>query len=157
MTNYEALKTEIATDPLNRGYAGMTDDALAASLSGVDRDGPTIDVPITAVEEFLLVNGLLAGVEALAEARPVTAVSAAARSLTGLIHSTRLAEITMTIPETASQVRTMLAALVAAGVLTQDQGDALMALASPKISRAQEIGFGPVAMAPDIAHVRSLA
>jgi hypothetical protein len=156
MADYEALKTEIATDPLSRGYAGMTDDALAGSLSAVDRDGPTIDVPIAAIEEFLLINGLLAGLEALAEARPVTASSAAARSLIGLVRSTRLTEVTMSIPEKASQIENMLAALIAAGALTQAQGDALLALAAPKISRAQEIGFGPVVMAADIDHARRL-
>ena len=156
MAGYDALKTEIATDPLGHGYAGMTDEALAASLSAVDRDGPKIDVPISAVEEFLLVNGLLAGIEALAVARPVTLASAAARSLTGLIQSTRLTGITMTDPATATQVEAMLAALTGASVLTQSQGDALLALASPKISRAQEIGFGPIVMAPDLDHTRRL-
>jgi len=157
MADYTALKTEIAVDPLGRGYAAMTDAALAASLSAADRDGQSVDVPIAMVEEFLLINGLLAGVEALAEARPVTQASAAARSLTGLIHSTRLSVVTMSLSNTASQVGAMLAALVAGGALTHDQGNALLALAAQKISRAQEIGFGPIVMVPDLEHIRSLA
>jgi len=32
------LKTEITTDPLGRGYSGMTDEQVAVSLNTVDRE-----------------------------------------------------------------------------------------------------------------------
>ena len=35
--NYQLLKTEINTDELARGYAGMTDQQVADSLNAVDR------------------------------------------------------------------------------------------------------------------------
>jgi hypothetical protein len=31
--NYQVLKTEIETDPLGRGYSGMSDDQIAADLN----------------------------------------------------------------------------------------------------------------------------
>lgn len=39
-----ALKTELATDPLGRGYAGMSDDAAAVSLNAINRsrNRPTV-------------------------------------------------------------------------------------------------------------------
>lgn len=35
--DYQALWTEISTDPLSRGYAGMTDAEIAESLNTADR------------------------------------------------------------------------------------------------------------------------
>lgn len=35
--DYQVLKTEIDTDPLTRGYAGMTDQQVADSLNAVNR------------------------------------------------------------------------------------------------------------------------
>lgn len=35
--DYQVLKNEIDTDPLTRGYAGMTDQQVADSLNTVDR------------------------------------------------------------------------------------------------------------------------
>lgn len=32
--NLAALKTELTTDPLGRGYSGMSDEAAANSLNG---------------------------------------------------------------------------------------------------------------------------
>ncbi len=37
MADIQALKTELTTDPLGRGYAGMGDQAAADSLNTVDR------------------------------------------------------------------------------------------------------------------------
>ncbi len=37
MTDYVALKAEITTDPLARGYAGMTNVQIAASLNTANR------------------------------------------------------------------------------------------------------------------------
>lgn len=37
MADIQALKTELTTDPLGRGYAGMSDQAAADSLNTVDR------------------------------------------------------------------------------------------------------------------------
>lgn len=40
MSAFDRLKTEIATDPLGRGYAGMTDAAVVNSLRTVNRTLP---------------------------------------------------------------------------------------------------------------------
>lgn len=37
MTDYAVLKNEIATDPLTRGYSGMTNAQIAASLNTANR------------------------------------------------------------------------------------------------------------------------
>lgn len=37
MTDYATLKSEIANDPLARGYSGMTNAAIAASLNTANR------------------------------------------------------------------------------------------------------------------------
>ena len=38
---YETLVAELQTDPLNRGYASMTDEQVAASLNERNRRVPT--------------------------------------------------------------------------------------------------------------------
>ena len=54
MTNeelYAALKTELDTDPLARGYSGMTDEEIVTSLTGtVDR---TVDKDTMTPEEIM--------------------------------------------------------------------------------------------------------
>ena len=39
MANIALLATELSTDPLVRGYSGMSDAAAAVSLNGIDREG----------------------------------------------------------------------------------------------------------------------
>jgi len=38
---YQTLITELQTDPLNRGYASMTDEQVAAALNEANRHVPT--------------------------------------------------------------------------------------------------------------------
>jgi len=38
---YQTLITELQTDPLNRGYASMTDEQVAAALNEANRRVPT--------------------------------------------------------------------------------------------------------------------
>lgn len=51
--NIAKLRFEITTDPLPRGYAGMTDDQVVASMGVMDRPGPFAPKEITKLLAYL--------------------------------------------------------------------------------------------------------
>jgi len=53
MVDYAALRTEIDTDPLVRGYAGMTDQQIAESMNALDRPAAG---GVDGMLHYLLVN-----------------------------------------------------------------------------------------------------
>jgi len=144
--NYDTLCSELADDPLGRGYASMTDAAAASSLNLAD-----IAVPC---RRLVTVRTLLAELGSSETAAIVQALEAAddpdggiALAISMLKEYSQGGGLDIGHPNT----RTSLDGLVAAEVLTQDQAAALKALAERQLSRAEQLGLPAV----DQAHVTS--
>lgn len=132
--DYAALK---AADP-----GGDLATALAALVA--ETVSVTVDVPISAVEGYMLTRGIIAAADAWATANPAdaTGVLGAIRSLEGLMASPRLQAVTMTDPATAGAVQQMLGGMAQAGIMTGAQMAEILAMATAHISRADQIGWG---------------
>ena len=122
MTNYEALKTEVTTDPLALGYLGMTDQQVSDSLNDPVR--PRERDIVSSHEVF----------EAIVPADYV-ALSAADKSRLSMILS--MGEVKLS----GANTRLALAGMFGAGTTRNN----LIALQDDTpISRAQERGLGNV-------------
>lgn len=127
-----SLKDEITTDPLGRGYSGMTDQQVADSLNAVDRSA-TYSV-ITGAQIFNATDDAEYG--ALTDAQKASWDALCA-----------ISEI-----DTASGVaKAREAELFGPGTQTRSN---LQALRSYSMSRAQELGLGKVNEG-DVKHARA--
>ena len=164
MLDLQTLKTELVTDPVGRGYSGMSASAAAASLMSVDRQVrrlvPNWQLKQTVIEigvwgpVVLIAAGTLPpAMQALPEADQF-AIRALCVSVRDWIddRTGQIQHTDMGLPSTQS----MLAGLVAAGLVTSPQAAGLDALADATISRAEELGLG-VVEARDVRDARSLA
>jgi hypothetical protein len=143
MWTFAALK---AADP------GGDDLATIAATLNAETVTQTIDVPISTVQGYMLVNGIVAAADAWAMAHPddTTGVLAVIRSLEGLLASPHLTVVEMTSPAIAASVTTMLGVLAAASIMTSDQRDAVLAMASATVPKWQ-----PAVTAGDIQTARA--
>lgn len=117
---YATLASELTTDPLGRGYAGMTDVQALADLNTVYRD------------DWLNVTG--AEIAKAIDFTEYKALSIAARQYVQMV-----ANISDSVPSSpGSVVRDGIASAfgVPSGTVTN-----LLALANPQQSRAEELGL----------------
>ena len=114
---------------------GIADITLAAEGLNKQTTAATVDVPRATVEGYLLLNGILPGMQEWAAAHPTdtTGVLAAVQDLEDLIAAQDLAQIAMSDPATNAAVTKMLGALVTAGLMTSAQQSALLAMASAQV------------------------
>jgi hypothetical protein len=128
------------------------DITSAAAALNAQTVAQTIDVPISTVEGYMLVNGIIAAADAWAMAHPddTTGVLAVIRSLEGLLASPHLTVVEMSDTTIAAAVTTMLATLVAASIMTSEQRDAVLAMASASVPKWQ-----PAITAGDIQTARA--
>lgn len=130
--DYLTLRTELTTDPLARGYSGMTDAQAATSLDTVNRTVNRTSVPAPEVIEAIV-------------ASEYTALSATLQNLVSLLISAG------TINPQGTNTRAIFAAAFGAGTQTRTN---LIALETMTVSRAAELGIGYVA-AGDVKIARS--
>ncbi len=143
--NFQTLKQELVSDPLGRGYAGMTPSQVAASLNTPDRAivVPTMVNARRLMKELGPVDGaaILDKLQAASQtAPPVRWAMAFLTSESG---------IDVGDPATRAQ----LDRLVANGVLTQTEASRIKAIAGRTVSRAQELGL-PEVRAWHVEHIR---
>lgn len=131
--NLQALKTEIDTDPLARGYAGMTDEQIAKSLAVQDRQ-PFRDG---------LTGGMIASSIVLTE---LTGLTAGQQNYVRALFSA--ADIPLT-----DQLKTELSALFPAGSTTRAN---LVALLKRQGTRAEELNLGGQPTPSDVAEAKRL-
>ena len=143
---WDVLRDEVLGDPLARGYAGMTDEQVAASLNTKDRQVvlPTL---VTAKELMARMDpsvaaGILQKLEGESATNPV--VKWIMSFITGGGEGIDLGHV---------NTRAQIDALVSAGVLTATEGASLQALAERTVSRAEELGL-PEIKPWMVAHVR---
>lgn len=126
MSDIDALQTELTTDPLGRGYAGMTDEQAAADLNTVYRDNPN---PPDVVSSAAIWNAL--------DGTEYDALSAGDKALVDFIGG-----LGGDIPIGSGLIKTKLFAVFAGGTTSRNN---LIALASGgQVSRGQELGLGHV-------------
>lgn len=141
------LKTEIDTDPLARGYSGMSDAEVAASLNTVDRPG---DVPAKDVKRYLMMVGKWAKISD----HTVNASDEADRqACIALIDALKeFDDFDLQDAAVKSVVEENLDALIP-GYISADDKATILALENNRQSRAQELGLGRVTEY-DVARVR---
>lgn len=134
--DYVALK---AADP-----GGDLATALAALVAQTVQ--VTVDVPISAVEGYMLTRGIIAAADAWAAANPAdkTGVLGAIRSLEGLLASPRLTQVTMTDPATAGAVQQMLGGMTHAGIMTEAQMAEILAMATATVPKWPGVTAGDI-------------
>ena len=136
--NLEKLKDEIASDPLTRGYAGMTDQQVADSINAANR---TLKEATTS-GQLLTWAGSASRYMKLKNASEDAAKDDSVRSICHvlLLLMGRDESNDFTIADRIA----MLDVLVTDGVLANADRTALESFAQKSISRAQEIGLSIV-------------
>lgn len=155
MSNLTALRNELLTDPLGRGYAGMTDDQVAASLDTVNIS--VIDsIPIANVEAYLLSDGTLIRLEDYITANPTPGpLNTAVAALLRVISSQRLTVFQIETQAAYAGFNQQLQALVQANLLTAQQATDLLNMAVTMVSRAQQIGWPQGVSSSDVKAART--
>ncbi len=132
MSDYKILRTELTTDPLVRGYSGMTDTQAATSLATVNRTINRTSVPAVEVIEALV-------------ASEYAALSTTLQNMVGLLISAG------TINPLGTNTRAIFAAAFGPATTTRAN---LIALETMLVSRAVELGLGYVSVG-DVKIARS--
>ena len=138
--DYARLRTELTTDPVTLGYGTMTDaqasDALNSLTTGRIYRRP--DISPAEIWE----NMELSDYPALAGSPNAAALSNERRDLAWLSGLANLPSIRLLNDDgTDTQIRLKLAAMFPAGSGTRTR---LLALSQRTVSRAEELGLGPV-------------
>lgn len=128
MGKIQLLKAEIDTDPLARGYSGMTDAQVAADVNAVNRTIDRSQVPAASV---------------LAAIKPGDFLLTFATATVNLVHARYFDYImaTETVDLDHPNIRTALSTIFAGKT---DTLQALNALQTRSVSRGVEIGAGIV-------------
>lgn len=155
---FALLKTELSTDPLTRGYSGMSDQQAADSLNAKDRPGRR---PIEALQEYcfntlynpagtqkdtsslwLLAEDVANGVaiSTATDPNPTDKMKDGGRALCILLKRNPLDDWDFT----QATLSTLLSQLVNADAMTTAHKDAIVALSNNQQSRASELSIGLV-------------
>ncbi len=146
--DYARLKAEITSDPLARGYSGMTDAQVAASLNTVDRE---VDQPVNLRDliVYLLKNGKWLGIK-----------SEAASNALGVQKECEAFMVIMDNPNfddldlTDAGVQAMLGSIKTVGLLDAADQAAILAMGKKAVSRAEELGL-PIIREGHVQSVRA--
>ena len=135
---YVILKAELSTDPLSRGYAGLSDEAAAEDLHEEYRENLT-PVPMAGIVRWCARHDALDKLDTAA-ASGVAALRSVARAAQAMIASPHIESFNVHDAELAA----MFDALVSGGVFTAAERADLVALGTSPTSRAAELGLGRV-------------
>lgn len=152
------LREELLNDPLERGYASMSDAEVAESLNRLDRVVPALvpsaDVHIWALYQNTPEDGPFEGA-------PLVSVLEAAR----MDRTNQLFGLAVILLRAVDQKEkpwdmqmpanlALMVGAVASGLLSEDQVNELKAKGFQAVSRAHELGFGHVDH-PAVAEARN--
>ncbi len=148
---YQDLNTELTTDPLSRGYSGMTDAQAADDLNTVYRPA---EVPVPGLEADIRRFGLWTRYREKAEAKDQDGayLNSAMREFMDLFYSSLNQASTRT---SDSYMNDLIDRMVAEGSMGAAAGEQLKAYDNNRQSRGSEIGFGNVTDA-DVTVARAL-
>ena len=138
------LATELSTDPLVRGYAGMTDVEAAADLNTTYRTRYRALTTRDMLRWGFAREGLSKLRDAADKAGAYTAITDVNRAKAIASYSIMTAGIEGSLDVGDPEIDAMLDLLVATGIfVAQDKAD-LLARATESISRATELGLGEI-------------
>ncbi len=146
-----ALKTEIDTDPLARGYAAMTDEQVAANMNAIDRPIP---IPAIDAKRYLQLQGKWGAISDDSRNSVVEATRRACLTLVDALAD--FAEFDMIDASVSAAVNGALDALVSTGHILATDKTAILALGDDRQSRGVEVGAGVVRVG-DVNWVRTYA
>lgn len=149
-----SLRYELLADPLQRGYASMTHDQAAASLDAVNIV-TSVDLPIAEVQAYLLFDGTLIALRDWLPANPTPGpLRTSVAALLEAIDSPRLNNFKLSTPERYQAVVQQTQVMVQGGLLTQQQANDLIGMATVTVSRAAQIGWPQGVSANDVKAAR---
>ena len=126
-----SLKAEVTSDPLGRGYVGMTDQQVADSLNTKNRAVVRPVAPST--QRMWMAGAIHQKIATGVESGPNDTIKGLCRSA--------LLMATTDDDYIRDDHKALLDALVAAGIITQTEADALDDKADKTITRAAELGL----------------
>lgn len=132
--DYPRLRTELTTDPVALGYAGLPDAQAAAKLNALDTGRAQARTAVPMQEVF----------NSIVNADWPTAGSAAESKLLALLGMP-------VVDASNANTKALIAAIFAAGTQTRTN---LQALGTQTVSRAVELGLGTV-LASDVQRARA--
>jgi len=142
MLDYDALRTEIQTDPAQLGYGPAVATGShnqVAALLNEQRYPAYGKVEITPVLIWLAKWGIMPRLRAAMQSDN-PAIAGIAEVAMMLVSNPNIPALDVGLPE----VQQMLTALVQAGVIPLEASDELLNLAATKQSRAEVLGFGTI-------------
>ena len=149
------LATELSTDPLVRGYAGMTDVEAAADLNTTYRTRYRELTTRDMLRWGFAREGLAKLRDAADKAGAYTAITDINRAKAIASYSIMTAGIEGSLDVGDPEIDAMLDLLVATGIfVAQDKTD-LLARATESISRTQELGL-PMVLHGDVTVARAV-
>jgi hypothetical protein len=151
--DYQALNTELISDPLTRGYAGMTDEEAATDLNTEYRD---VNYPILldAVNYAIRENGKWTEFRELAELQQISGTynNQSMREFMDMFTGfTSLPSVDMQ----AAYMDGLIDDMVTEGSMGPGVAAALKAFGIKTVSRAVEIDLGFVSVG-DVEHARTM-
>ena len=151
MSRYTDLNTELVTDPLGRGYAGMTDAQAAADINTLYRPA---EVPVSGLEADIRLAGKWTGYREKADLQTVAGTydNQSMREFMDMFYSSINQGSTRT---SEGYISDLVDAMVAEGSMGAAVGASLKAYDNDQQSRGSEIGVGNVTEG-DIAYARTL-
>lgn len=148
--DYVVLAAELTNDPLGRGYASMSDSEIADSLNARDRPG-RVPVPARDIRKYVLMNGLWPAIAMLAQSTEASPQArGAAITLMQTLAPNSFDIVSLDEPAVFDAVSNMADAMIAAGAITEEHRNAVLAMGNGLTSRARELGLGVVSHA-DVA------
>ena len=136
---YDILTAELQDDPASLGYSTMTDAEVATAINGATQAARKL-VPLWEVKKAAIENGFWLAIKTAAASHADEQVKGVANIVLDYVGDSRFENIDMDLTST----QTMLGALVAGSVITQDFSDLLNGLANTTTSRAAILGLSQV-------------
>ena len=143
MSDIDILRAELTDDPLSIGYASMEDSEIAAALNDASRPGKR-EVVASDVRMYVLLHGLWPTITAVAAGSTNPVHKGTALTILQTLGAGSFDVIRMNNPAIAAGVGQMLATMVEAGAISETNRAEMVAMGDALVSRAQELGLGPV-------------
>ena len=142
MANLEAIRSELESDPLGRGYSAMTAQQAADDLNAGTRQ-ITVPIPVPEIRRYLFVNNKWLSIK-----KGTDTTAEMARDALSMFDAFRVTE-----SDVAATVNNLLDALISAGYITAEDKAAVQAMGVRVQSRAKELGI--LGRSPEIgpAHI----
>lgn len=131
------LADELATDPLSRGYSGMTDAAASASLNAVDRPGR---VQALEVKRYLQITGEWAAIAEDANTHPTRGTKLSCRAIVDALADFETFDLQDA--QIRGVITAALEALQVTGHIDAAHVGAILAMENNRQTRAQELRGG---------------